>query len=287
MRAIGASEKMASVAAGRIELLEARPEHLEVAGNQAVDQIEAGDVRRRTEEHVEPPERRRRPAEQVVEHIDQDQAGEEHRQRHAGGGDDAAGVIDQRARPRRRHDAERHRDQHRHDQAEQRQLGRGRQPGQDLLADRLAGGQRIAEIAAREVARHSRPNCTISGWSSPSLTPDLLDRLLGRGGAGEIGRRIARQRARQQERDDHHADQARHRDQHPLEDHAEHRCVPCVTRMRASGSPWPDRRRSAVARPSVRPSARRARRPLGRRGLPARRAGMASSETLPLRRDAR
>ena len=109
------------------ELLEARHEHFAVAGDQAVDQVEAGDLRRRAEEDVEPPERRRRDAQQVIEDVDQDQPGEEHRQRHAGGRDHAAGMVDERSRFGRGEDAERHRDQHRDDQAEQRQLGRGRQ----------------------------------------------------------------------------------------------------------------------------------------------------------------
>ena len=36
--------------------------------------------------------------------------------------------------------------------AEQRQLGRSRQPGQQLAHDRLAGAQRDAEIAARQLS---------------------------------------------------------------------------------------------------------------------------------------
>ena len=43
------------------------------------------------------------------------------------------------------------------------------------------------------------------------LLADLLDRLRGGGGTGEIGRRIAGQRAGQQEGDDDDADQARDR----------------------------------------------------------------------------
>src|ERR1043166_9168844 len=54
------------------------------------------------------------------------------------------------------------------------------------------------------------------------LLPDLLNRLLGRGGAGEIGRGIAGQRARQQEGDDDDPDQARDREHQPLADHAQH-----------------------------------------------------------------
>ena len=54
------------------------------------------------------------------------------------------------------------------------------------------------------------------------LLADLLDRLLGRRGAGEIRRGIAGQRARQQEGDDHDPDQARDREQQALADHGQH-----------------------------------------------------------------
>ena len=43
MRAIGASEKIASVSAGRMSCAQRGAERLEVAGDQAVDQVEAGD----------------------------------------------------------------------------------------------------------------------------------------------------------------------------------------------------------------------------------------------------
>ncbi len=45
---------------------------------------------------------------------------------------------------------------------------------------------------------------------------DLLDRLLVCGGAGEIGSRIAGQRARQQKGDDDHPDQVRDHQHHAL-----------------------------------------------------------------------
>ena len=129
MRAIGASAKSASVIAGRTSCASGGAERLEVAGEQAVDQVEAGDVRRRGEEDVEPPERRRRPAEQVVEDVDQQQAGEERRQRHAGGRDDAAEMVDPGARPHRRQHAERHaRSPIASSRPQQGQLERGRQP---------------------------------------------------------------------------------------------------------------------------------------------------------------
>ena len=98
---------------------------------------------------------------------------------------------------------------HRQDQAEQRQLGGGRQARADLGRDRLAGGQRIAEIAARQIG-DVVAELLEQRLVEAELLPDLLDRLLGRGGPGEIGRRVAGQRARQQERDDDDPDQARH-----------------------------------------------------------------------------
>ena len=242
MRAIGASEKIASVAAGRMQLLEARPEQLEIAGDQAVDQIEARHLRRRAEEHVEPPERRRRPAEQVIEDVDQDQPGEEHRQRHARRRDHAAGMVDQRAGvaspPRMPSGTAISIDTIRPSSVSSADAG---SRALDLLADRLAGGQRIAEIAVGEIV-DVVAELHDQRLVEAKLHPDLLDRLLGRGRSGEIGRRIAGQRAGQQERDDDDADQARHRHQHPLEDHAQHGCDPSVAAHSASGSPWPDQR---------------------------------------------
>jgi hypothetical protein len=57
--------------------------HFNIAVDETVDQIEAGDAVRRGIENIQATERRRRPAEQKVEHIDEQQPGEEHRERHA------------------------------------------------------------------------------------------------------------------------------------------------------------------------------------------------------------
>ena len=54
------------------QLRQRRPEGAEIAGNKAVDRIEAGPVRRRGIRDVEPAERRRRPSEEMIEDIDQD-----------------------------------------------------------------------------------------------------------------------------------------------------------------------------------------------------------------------
>ena len=244
MRAIGASEKIASVNAGRMSCFRLAQKTVQAAGDQAVDQVEAGDLRRRAGEHVEAAERRRRPAEQVIEHIDQNQAGEEHRQRHARGGDHAAGMVDQRAGMCRRRDAERHRDQHRHQQAEQRQLGRRRQPALDLLADRLAGGQRIAEVAVGQIV-DVIAELHDERLVETKLDADLLDRLLGRGRPREIGGWITRQGTRQQECDDDDADQARHREHRALQDHAQHGY--CPGPLPRLGSSWPGSTRPSTS----------------------------------------
>jgi hypothetical protein len=55
-------------------------ERLEIAGQQAVDQIEPAVLWWRRIEDVEPAERRRRYTQEVVEHIDEQKAGEERRQ---------------------------------------------------------------------------------------------------------------------------------------------------------------------------------------------------------------
>jgi hypothetical protein len=59
-------------------------------------------------------------------------------------------MVDSPARAVRRRDPERHRDRDCQEEAEQGQLGRRRQAGQQLLSDRLPGAQRIAEIAMRK-----------------------------------------------------------------------------------------------------------------------------------------
>ena len=221
MRVIGASEKIAERQRRQDELLEARHERCGIARNQAVDQVEAGDMRRFSKEHVEPAERRRRPAEQIVEHVNQDQAGEEHRQRHAGCRDDTAGLIDQRVRLGRRQNAERHRDHDRDNEPEQGQLRGRRQSVAQLGRDRLSGGERRAEIAMGEID-HIAAELLDQRLVEAKIDPHLLDSLGRCGGAGEIDRRIAGQRSSQQEGDDHDANQAWDRHRQPLEDHRQH-----------------------------------------------------------------
>ena len=130
-------------------------------------------------------------------------------------------MVDPRAGPGRGENAERNRDHDRDDEAEQRQFGGRRQAVADFGRDRLAGGERIAEIAMGEIVGVAE-ELLDQRLVEAELLADLLDRLLVRRGTGEIRRGIAGQRARQQERDDHDPDQARDRKHQPLADHGQH-----------------------------------------------------------------
>ncbi len=67
---------------------------LEVAVEQRVDRVEAGDVRRRVDARRQAA-RTGEPAEPDVEHVQHDQPEPEHRQRRADEGDEPGGVVDQ------------------------------------------------------------------------------------------------------------------------------------------------------------------------------------------------
>ena len=121
----------------------------------------------------------------------------------------------------RRQNAERHGDQHGQDQAEQRQFGRGRQAALDLAHHRLAGGERIAEIAMGEVVDIADELLGQRPVEAERLA-DFGNRLRRRGGTGEIDRRIAGQHAGQQERDDDDADQGRDHRHQALADRRQH-----------------------------------------------------------------
>ena len=136
------------------ELGEHRAERVRQSpASSGIDRPEAGDLVRRRLDDVEPAERRRRPVEEVVEDEDQ-QRGRGRRSARPGPTvetrlqmpvDDAAGrsaAPMPSGRPMQRREEER----------AEGQLERGRQAVPDIVEDRLAGGERIAEIAAREVA---------------------------------------------------------------------------------------------------------------------------------------
>jgi hypothetical protein len=94
MRAIGARVKIANVSAGN-----AIERRRGVAREKAVGDVKPGARGGRRIGEVEPAQGRRHPAEQVVEHIDQQQPGEEGRQADPGGGDDTAEMVDPRIGP--------------------------------------------------------------------------------------------------------------------------------------------------------------------------------------------
>jgi hypothetical protein len=64
---------------------------------------------------------------------------------------------------------------------------------------------------------------------------DLLDGFLAGRGPGEIGGRVAGQRARQQEGDDHDPDQRRDGKHQPLADHGQHGGRSALSVARANG----------------------------------------------------
>jgi hypothetical protein len=120
-------------------------------------------------DEIQPAERRRRPAEQVVEDVDQHDAGEEGRQGHARRHQHPAEVVDPGPGPHRRQHAQRNGDETGQQQRGQRQLQRRGQPRGEVGQHRLPGGQRQAQIAAQQVA-HVDEELLTSGLSSPSAS---------------------------------------------------------------------------------------------------------------------
>jgi hypothetical protein len=226
MRAIGASEKMASV-----------------AGNQGVDQVEARNGRRRRVEEAQAAERLSGPAELIVEHIGEQEAGEENRQRYARGGDDTAGVVDERTLPHGRQRTERHRDQGGDHKADEGQFSRGRQPGRDIGRDGLTRGQGFAEVAVGEISDIA-DELLRQRLIEAELLAHLLDRLRRGGRSGEISRGVARQHPGEQEGDDDDPDQARDHGREAPADLFQHGLTPPRRRSPdgATGSGlWPAR----------------------------------------------
>ena len=129
----------------------------------------------------------------------------------------AAGMIDERALLHRGEDAERHRDQHRDDEADSVSSAEAGSREAMSVEHRLAGGQRLAEIAVGEVDDIAH-ELLRQRLVEAELLADLLDRLRRRRRPGEIGRGVAGQHAGQQEGDDDDADQARDRRQQPFSD---------------------------------------------------------------------
>src|ERR1700730_14107489 len=145
-------------------------------------------------------------------------------------------MVDPRAWTGGGEHAKRDRDHDRNNQAEQRQLGGRRQAVADFSRHRLAGGERIAEIAMRKI-RAVAEELLDQRLVEAEFLADLFDRLLIRRGSGEIRRGIAGQRARQQEGDDDDPDQARDRKHQPFADHGQHDARLSVCHDRAN-SEW-------------------------------------------------
>src|SRR6202011_4891658 len=141
------------------------------------DRPEAGDRAGRRIDDVEPAERRRGEAEEVVENEDEEEPEEEGGRRLAGGRDDAAEAVDGAARLHRRADTEGNAETDRQDQRREGELQRSRQPVGEVIDHRLAGGQRIAEVALRQaldIGNELRGDAAIED--------EAMTRLLDRGG---------------------------------------------------------------------------------------------------------
>jgi len=87
--------------------------------------------------------------------------------------------------------AERDCDHHRDDEAQQREFQPRPADACAVPARRLAGGEGLAEVAAREIADITSETERSAVWSSPSLTRICSDGLGRGGGTGEIGGGIA------------------------------------------------------------------------------------------------
>jgi hypothetical protein len=162
---------------------------------------------------------------QVIEDIGEQQPGEEHRQRHAGRGHDAAEMVDPGTLLHRRQHAERDGDTDGENEGDQRELGRGRQARRDLGHHRLAGAERVAEIAVRQVDDVT-DELLGQRLVEPELGPDLGDRLRARRQPRKVRRRIARQQARQHEGDDDDPDDTGERRRQAGQEELQHGASP-------------------------------------------------------------
>ena len=104
-------------------------------------------------------------------------------------------MVDRRVRPGRGPYARRDRHDDCDDQSEQRQFERRRQALHQIAHHRLTGGERVAEIAVREIAEIVQ-ELHQQALVEPQLGADLGDRGGVGGRPGEIGCRVAGQRVR-------------------------------------------------------------------------------------------
>ena len=161
---------------GQHELMQRRAERRPVAGEQAVDDVEAGDRLRRRDPGAEASQRRRRHAQQIEEDVERQQPGPEGRHGDAGHADDAAEMVDRGVAMDGRLDAERDAQHQRDQQAGQGELERCRQALPEILQHRPAGRRALAEIAvhdARDVAPVLDPGRLVEAHGLFQLLHDL------------------------------------------------------------------------------------------------------------------
>ena len=124
-----------------------------IAGKHGIEEHETRAFRRWKAHRSDASERRGSNAEKVIEHEDEQQTGEERRHRKRGGRNHAADMVDGAALAQGAGNPERHGDEERERDRRHRELERRGKPGVEILEDRLAGHQRAAEIAVRELAQ--------------------------------------------------------------------------------------------------------------------------------------
>src|SRR5262249_36610725 len=103
----------------------------------------------------------------------------------------------------------------------QSELKRRRQAREDFVEHRLSGGERMPEVALRQIS-HIGCELMREAFVKAELHSDLLDRLPARRWTREISGGVARQRARKQKGDDDDPDDVRDRLQDAAQDNSAH-----------------------------------------------------------------
>ena len=201
-------------------MLQRRPEEIEPAGQEAVDEEEAGDARGLGRADREAPSQRQ-PFEVHREHELQDDGEPEGGNRQAADGDDAHDVVEGGVVPDRGQRAERYADERGEQQREEGELDGGGEAARDIARDRAAGVGGVAEVGLRHLAQVDE-----------ELLPDRLVEAVGLADGGDLGRRrvLAGERGRgivgqdpqHDEGEDQQAEQRRHDQQQAAQDEAGH-----------------------------------------------------------------
>ena len=205
-------------------MADGRDEGIGLAGDQAVDEHEAGDARE--EEVQRDAAGDRGPAEIAGKEDDEQEAPPEDGHRIAGQRDAHGDLVEPRAALDGGEDAGRNAEQHRQHHSEQRQFDRGREQRHELFNDGALGGERDAEIALQDAGDIVEILLPDGQVVAELLLEDFV--ALGRHAvlAGHREDGIAGEQADKGKGCDRDADDGRHDQSKFLEDEAEHMDVP-------------------------------------------------------------